>query len=104
MEFLKTEITQKLREFAATIDEVYKAIDRKIVILMNEIVKEQASSTTKTPLKQEPAASPAKNTREAEQSTTERLFSDTLNPRITHLETKIVEYQNNEALLNRKIV
>jgi hypothetical protein len=104
MEFLKSEITQKLRDFAATIDEVYKVIDRKIVILMNEIMKEQANSTTKAPNKQDPTTSPAKNSREVEQTTTERLFSDTLNPRITHLETKIAEYQNNEAVLNKKIV
>jgi hypothetical protein len=103
MEFLKSEITHKLKEFANTIDEVYKVIDRKIVILMNEIMKEQANSTSKTAVKTDTTASPGRNTKEMEQATTERLFSDTLNPRITHLETKIAEYQSNEEVLNKKV-
>lgn len=44
MEIIKTEIRDKLREFALNIDEVYKILDRKIVLIINEITKEQNSA------------------------------------------------------------
>ena len=39
IEVFKTEIKEKLREFASNIDEVYKILDRKIIIILNELKK-----------------------------------------------------------------
>lgn len=47
LEILKSEIKDKLREFANNIDEVYKILDRKIVIIMKDISK-YVSSPGKT--------------------------------------------------------
>jgi hypothetical protein len=37
IEFIKTEIKEKLKEVASNIDEIYKILDRKIVILTKEL-------------------------------------------------------------------
>lgn len=39
MEIFKGEIKDKLKEFGTSVDEIYKVLDRKIMIVMSELKK-----------------------------------------------------------------
>jgi hypothetical protein len=112
MEFLKTEIKEKLREYAQHIDEVYKILDKKIVTLAidanieNKHKNNSKGSSANASLRGMQATD-KESQRTHEKSNpsyeTDRFFTDTLNPRVLQLEEKIAQHEHNEKVLNAKI-
>lgn len=48
VEIFKGEIKDKLKEFGTSVDEIYKVLDRKIMIVMSELKKMDDRSMEKT--------------------------------------------------------
>jgi hypothetical protein len=95
VEIFKTEIKDKLKEFALSIDEIYQVLDRKIIVILAELRKME-SRDEKPPAPSTcgkcTGRTPPRGQEENEKmvsSESDRMFSDTLNPRITHLEARI---------------
>ena len=100
LEFIKTEIKDKLKEFANNVNEVYQILDRKLLILTKEVSAEcktvgvdfKGGSVNTTAYKTHSNDRETQKSNDRSNLTVEndRFFTDTLNPRVLQLEAKII--------------
>lgn len=98
VETLKSDIRDKLKEYASNIDAIYQLLERKIQVILLEIKKVEARTLFHSYCKRCQSA-----TTNVSVSHMNDEFSQTLNPRIMRLESKISEYQVNQMKLRRRI-